>query len=66
MVAIYKKRQYFKFFIIIKIKHLNYCGPPSPEGMDRIMSESPGSVIDIAHTRKYLPQAVPNSTLLPE
>lgn len=34
-------------------------------GNVRMMSESPGSVIDNVQTRKYLPQAVPNSILLP-
>ena len=36
------------------------------EGMLLMMSESPGSVMDREQTRKYLPQAVPNSMLLPE
>jgi len=37
------------------------CSP----GTVRIMSESPGSVIARIPTRKYLPQAVPNSILFP-
>lgn len=32
-------------------------------GMDLMMSESPGSVMASTPTRKYLPQAVPMSTL---
>lgn len=35
-------------------------------GIDLIISESPGSVIDSVHTLKYLPQAVPSSILFPE
>lgn len=34
-------------------------------GISLTISESPGSVIDKHETRKYLPQAVPSSTLLP-
>ena len=37
----------------------------SPWGMDLMMSESPGSVMERLQTRKHLPQAVPNSMLLP-
>jgi hypothetical protein len=33
--------------------------------MERRISESPCSVIDKTPTAKYLPQAVPSSTLLP-
>ena len=44
----------------------SYCPcPPSLAGMERMMSESPGSVMESVQTRKYLPQAVPNSMLLP-
>lgn len=44
---------------------LIYC-VPCVSGNWRIMiSESPGSVIDNVHTRKYLPHAVPNSMLFP-
>ncbi len=35
------------------------------EGMERMISESPGSVMLRQQTRKYLPHAVPKSTLLP-
>ena len=35
------------------------------DGMERMMSESPGSVMLRTDTRKYLPQAVPSSMLLP-
>ena len=38
----------------------------SSEGIDLMMSESPGSVMLNTETRKYLPQAVPNSMLFPE
>lgn len=38
---------------------------PSAAGIVLIISESPGSVMDMAQTLKYLPQAVPNSTLFP-
>ena len=34
-------------------------------GIVRMISESPGSVIATIPTRKYLPQAVPNSMLFP-
>ena len=37
----------------------------SPWGMDLMMSESPGSVMERVHTLKYFPQAVPNSMLFP-
>ena len=43
-------------------KNLNYA---SSFGIDLMMSESPGSVIDSVQTRKYLPQAVPSSMLFP-
>ncbi len=35
-------------------------------GMDLMMSESPGSVMERVQTLKYFPQAVPSSLLLPE
>ena len=41
-----------------------YCVYPSV-GMDLMMSESPGSVMDRQPTLKYLPQAVPRSMLVP-
>jgi hypothetical protein len=34
-------------------------------GSERMMSESPGSMMDMTQVRKSLPQAVPSSTLLP-
>ena len=37
----------------------------SPDGIDLMMSESPGSVILKTETLKYFPQAVPSSMLLP-
>ena len=46
---------------------IDHCPcPPSLAGMDLMMSESPGSVMERVQTRKYLPQAVPSSMLLPE
>lgn len=41
-----------------------YCWP-CVSGSVRMISESPGSVMDKVQTRKYLPHAVPNSMLLP-
>ena len=39
--------------------------PVCASGNVRMMSESPASVIDKVQTRKYRPQAVPNSMLFP-
>lgn len=50
--------------VVIITRKLNYACP-SVAGIVLIMSESPGSVIDMAQTLKYFPHAVPNSTLLP-
>ena len=36
------------------------------KGTDRMISESPGSMMERVLTRKYLPQAVPRATLSPE
>jgi hypothetical protein len=51
---------------LLKIKIHNHYWFDWSVGMVLIISESPGSVIDKVATLKYLPQAVPNSMLLPE
>ena len=38
---------------------------PESAGTVRMMSESPGSIMERVLTRKYLPQAVPSDTLSP-
>ncbi len=38
---------------------------PESAGTVRMMSESPGSMMERVLTRKYLPQAVPSDTLSP-
>ena len=42
-----------------------YLAASPSVGIERIMSESPGSVMLRTDTRKYFPQAVPSSILFP-
>lgn len=52
---------------IYNIKYSDYVSFGNcPSGIVRMISESPGSMIDNVLTLKYLPQAVPRELLSPE